>query len=340
MITVGFTYDLRDDYLAQGFSPEEAAEFDSRETIAAIDAALQANGYKVDRVGNVKALVNALAMGRRWDIVFNICEGVKGIGRETQVPALLEAYEIPAVFSTSDVMALCMNKALAKLAVGAKKIPTAPFFVVADVAELQTFNLPFPVFVKPLAEGTGKGIGVKSLVDNKKELKAVCASIIKKFDQPALVETFLPGIDMTVGILGSGEESRAIGVMKAVHKKGAEPNSQTYYNKENWKKVLAYEMVDGSLGRKAADIALKSWKALGCFDGGRVDLRCDADGVPNFIEVNPLAGLRPAYSDLPLLAAKKGMAYDILIGRIMESALRRYGLFVPHQRKKRLKAAA
>jgi D-alanine-D-alanine ligase len=117
MMTLGFTYDLRDDYLAQGFSAEDAAEFDSQVTIDAIELALQQYGFNVEKIGNIKALTVALAAGKSWDIVFNICEGVKGIGREAQVPALLEAYGVPCVFSGSDVMVLTMNKALAKLVV-------------------------------------------------------------------------------------------------------------------------------------------------------------------------------------------------------------------------------
>lgn len=333
MITVGFTYDLRDDYLAQGYSLEQTAEFDSHETIEAIDAALTENGFHVERIGNIKALVNQLARGSRWDIVFNICEGIKGIGRESQVPALLEAYDIPFVFSSSDVTMLTMNKAWAKMVVREHDVPTAPFLVVEKISDLDRFDLPFPVFVKPIAEGTSKGVTSQSLVTNYSELKGMCLSIMNKFDQPALVETYLSGEDATVGIYGCGDAARVIGVMKPVFKKGSEKGIQSYYNKENWQDVLDYDLVDGNLAKAMGDCALKSWQALGCTDGGRVDIRCDHNGVPNFIEVNPLAGLRPDYSDLCLLSDKVGMNYVELIGNIMASALDRYDI-TPFQRKK------
>ncbi len=170
MITVGFTYDLRDDYIAQGFSEEESAEFDSQETIDSIAQALRDNGFALEKIGNIKALVSALAEGRRWEIVFNICEGEKGIGREAQVPALLEAYDIPYTFSSSDVMVLAMNKVLAKHVVRERGISTPAFSTAHKTEDLENINLTFPLFVKPLAEGTSKGVSEKSRVSSKKEL--------------------------------------------------------------------------------------------------------------------------------------------------------------------------
>lgn len=326
MITVGFTYDLRDDYLTQGFSEEDSAEFDSMQTIACIDSALQANGFAVARIGGIKALVGALSQGQRWDIVFNICEGIKGITRESQIPSLLEAYDLPYVFSSSAVMALTMNKALAKFVVRERDIPTAPFAVIESLADIDHINLPFPMFVKPLAEGTGKGISGKSVVQNKRDLKEISAEIIQKFKQPALAETYLPGKDLTVGILGSGNNAKAIGVMETFYKNGAEMGGQSFYNKKNCEKVLEYALVVDEMSTKAVDIALHSWRTLGCFDGGRVDLRCDKNGVPNFLEVNPLAGLHPTHSDLPILATMTGINHTKLIGIIMDNALKRCSL--------------
>lgn len=329
MMTLGFTYDLRDDYLAQGFSAEDAAEFDSQVTIDAIELALQQYGcFNVEKIGNIKALTAELAAGKNWDIVFNICEGVKGIGREAQVPALLEAYGIPCVFSGSDVMVLTMNKALAKLVVKSRGIPTAPFAVIETKADLATIDLPFPVFAKPLAEGTGKGISSKSMVYDKGSLEQICAEITKKFSQPTLVETYLPGRDLTVGIVGSADQARTIAVMETYYQAGAEPGSQSLYNKENWKKVLSYAVVEDETAKAAADIALRSWRALGCLDGGRVDLRCDEQGIPNFLEVNTIAGLQPFYSDLPMLCGLVGIEHTELIHLIMDSALQRHGLSI------------
>jgi D-alanine-D-alanine ligase len=326
MTTLGFTYDLRDDYLAQGFSIEDAAEFDSQETIDAVELALQKYGFKVDKIGNIKDLTTALAAGKRWDIVFNICEGVKGIGREAQVPALLEAYEIPYVFSSSDVMVLTMNKALAKMVVQSRGIPTAPFAVIETAADLASIDLPFPVFAKPLAEGTGKGISSKSMVYDHASLAQVCAEITTKFSQPTLVESYLPGRDLTVGIVGSADQARTIAVMETLYLSGAESGGQSLYNKENCEQVLSYEVIDDETAKAAADIALRSWRALGCLDGGRVDLRCDEKGIPNFLEVNTIAGLHPTHSDLPIMCGKVGIEHTELIRLIMDSTLQRHGI--------------
>ena len=143
---IGLTYDLRDDYLREGFSEEEAGEFDAAETIDAIEAALNAHGHAVERIGGIKALVPALAAGTRWPLVFNICEGVSGIAREAQLPALLEAYGIPFVFSTADVLAVAMDKSVAKLVVRNAGAPTPDFAVVRDPRDIDSVRLPFPLF--------------------------------------------------------------------------------------------------------------------------------------------------------------------------------------------------
>ncbi len=338
MLTVGFSYDLRDDYLALGFSAEDAAEFDSVETINSITLALETYGCKVEKIGNVKALAAALVSGKRWDIVFNICEGVKGVGREAQVPALLEAYEIPCVFSGSDVMVLTMNKALAKLVVRSRNIPTASFAVVETLDDIVGLDLPFPLFAKPLAEGTGKGISSRSIVHDKDLLREICVEIQRKFSQPTLVETYLSGRDLTVGILGNGNNAKVIAVMETYYQKGAELGSQSFYNKENWIKVLKYGVIVDDTARAAADVALRSWRALGCCDGGRVDLRCDEHGMPNFLEVNAIAGLHPTHSDLPMLSRMVGLEHEQLIHRIMDQAFTRCGISASD--KKSIKAEA
>ncbi|MCK7481303.1 MAG: hypothetical protein M0C28_32045 [Candidatus Moduliflexus flocculans] len=153
----GITYDLRDDYLAMGFSPEDAAEFDKKDTIDAIDEALRSLGFETDRIGHVKNLVARLSRGDSWDFVFNIAEGVKGIGREAQIPAILEAYDIQFTFSDSMVSTLTLHKGMAKHVVKNSNIPTAPFRVVYEESDVDELDLPYPLFAKPVAEGTGKG---------------------------------------------------------------------------------------------------------------------------------------------------------------------------------------
>jgi D-alanine-D-alanine ligase len=318
---IGFTYDLREDYLAMGFSDEEAGEFDVIETIDAVEAALRSHGHEVERIGGIKALVAALAAGRSWPLVWNMCEGAWGIAREAQVPALLEAYRIPFVFSTADVQVAAMDKALAKLVVAAAGVPTPAFAVVRSARDLQAVKLPYPLFVKPLAEGTSKGVQETSKVADRAQLTAKCLEVLKTYRQPALVETFLPGREFTVGLLGAGAGARLIGVSEIRFLPGGDPSAYSYKNKMQAFDELT--LATGPLADEAGAVALAAWRALGCRDAGRIDIRCDADGRPSFIECNPLAGLRPNWSELTQLAALVGMSYDTLIGAILDEAIAR-----------------
>jgi D-alanine-D-alanine ligase len=320
---IGLTYDLRDDYLKMGFSEEDAAEFDVIETVIAIENSLQKLGYRTERIGHLKALIGELVQGKRWDMVFNFCEGFYGIGREAQVPALLDAYRIPYVFSDPLVLSLTLDKAMTKRVIRDAGIPTAPFTVIREPADLNNVELPYPLFVKPVAEGTGKGITGKSVVTKPDELKERCLFLLERFSQPVLVETYLSGREFTVGITGTGNEAKSTGVME-IHLTGeAEQGVYSYLNKEDWEVRCTYSLADGAVAKACEEVALASWRVLGCQDGGRVDLRHDHREIPNFIEVNPLAGMNPDYSDLPMLSRMNGIDYDELIRRIMESAVKK-----------------
>jgi D-alanine-D-alanine ligase len=320
---VGITYDLQKDYLAQGMSEEEAAEFDRLETIEAIDDTLRGLGFKTDRIGNIKALAKRLVDGDRWDLVFNIAEGIRGFGREAQVPALLDAYDIPYTFSDVLVLSLTLHKGMTKRAIRDMGIPTPDFRIVETEQDAQALDLPFPLFAKPVAEGTGKGIDSCSRIENKRELAAVCRNLLERFQQPVLLEVFMPGREFTVGITGTGAASTAIGAIEVILKKGAEPAAYSYHNKKQFEEVVEYQAAKDEMAEMAVEVALAAWRGLGCRDGGRIDLRADGEGVPNFLEVNPLAGLNPDISDLPILCRLNGVTYRELISRIMDSALRR-----------------
>jgi len=322
---IGITYDLRDDYLAEGYGEEETAEFDHPRTIAAIEETLQSLGYETDRIGHLRALVRRLAAGDRWDLVFNIAEGLRGFGREAQVPALLDAWEIPYTFSDPLVLSLTLHKGMTKRVVRDLGIATPDFAVVGTPEEAAAVDLPFPLFAKPVAEGTGKGVTAASKITDRNELTRICRNLLATFHQPVLVETFLPGREFTVGIIGTGAEAFVPGVLEVFLTAKAEKEAYSYANKEDWHGRIEYRLADDAMALAAREAALAAWRGLGCRDGGRIDLRADADGTPNFIEVNPLAGLRPGHSDFPILCELAGMPYRDLIDGIMRSALKRIG---------------
>jgi D-alanine-D-alanine ligase len=186
-------------------------------------------------------------------------------------------------------------------------------------------NLKYPLFAKPVAEGTSKGVTGDSKCETPAQLARSCRTLLEQFQQPVLVERYLPGREMTVGILGTGERARAIGAMEVVALKhmGAETEGYSYANKHDWVGKLDYALVSGGVFEEARDLALQVWRGLGCRDGGRVDLRADEAGRLNFIEVNPLPGIHPQISDLSILNNLAGFKYPDLIGAIVNSARER-----------------
>ncbi|MBN2559388.1 MAG: D-alanine--D-alanine ligase [Phycisphaerae bacterium] len=317
---IGLTYDLRADYLAAGFGEEQTAEFDRPDTIDSIEAALQQLGHRTERIGHAIALAGRLARGERWDLVFNIAEGLAGVSREAQVPAMLEAFQIACTFSDPLVSALTLDKSLTKRVLRDLGLPTAPFAVIESVDQLARFDMAFPAFVKPLAEGTAKGIDGRSRVDSAEQLKPVVERVLDEFRQPALVEAYLPGREFTVGITGTGSRAEAVGTLEIVLLPEAEPHSYTYINKERCEELCRFPLAPSDWAAPAEDLALAAWRGLGCRDAGRVDLRADANGKLQIIEINPLPGLHPFHSDLPMLCTAIGVPYAELIGRIVASA--------------------
>lgn len=317
---VGMTYDLRDDYLRAGYGAEETAEFDREDTISAIETSIRELGHEPVRIGNVKALVRRLCAGERWDLVFNIAEGLCGYGREAQVPAILDAYDIPYTFSDPLILSLTLHKGMVKRVLRDLGIPTPAFCLVESDADIASVDLPFPLFAKPVAEGTGKGIDAASKIGDRRSLERICKKLLREFRQAILVETFLPGREFTVGILGTGKDALSIGALEVLLRENAEPEVYSYENKERFKERVEYRLVEDEMARKAEETALAAWRGLGGRDSGRVDLRADAAGVPNFMEVNPIAGLHPENSDLCIIASKRGITYTALIEAIMKSA--------------------
>ena len=321
---IGMCYDLRDDYLRAGYTELDTAEFDQAETIDVIERTLAGLGHEVIRIGNVKSLAARLVRGERWDLVFNICEGMHGLGREAQVPALLDAWDIPYTFSDALVCALTLHKGHTKRVVASHGLPTPEFAEVCSLKDVERVRLPFPVFAKPIAEGTGKGVTAASRVTGPEQLRQVCRELLQRHRQPVLVETFLPGREFTSGVLGTGRSARVIATMEVNLGARAEDQVYGYHNKEHCEELVEYRLLDDRrLATRIEAVALGAWRALGCRDAGRVDLRLDAGGEPNFLEVNPLAGLHHTHSDLPILAGLAGMSFESLLEGILGSAAQR-----------------
>jgi len=323
---IGLTFDLRSAYLAMGFSEDETAEFDRDETIQAIEKTLRELGHETERIGHIKELAAALVAGKRWDLVFNIAEGMYGIGREAQVPALLDAYRIPYTFSDPLVMSLTLDKGMTKRVVRDAGVPTSDFFVAATVADAAKVHFNPPWFVKPVAEGTGKGITPASIVRAREGLAAQVGELLATYRQPVLVEPYLSGREFTVGIVGTGVEARAIGSMEVILLSNAEQGVYSYVNKEFCEDRVEYRLIrpgDDPVVAASERIALDAWRVLGCRDAGRIDIRCDGENRPQFMEVNPLAGIHPEHSDLPIICNKVGLPYRDLLGAIVDSAAAR-----------------
>lgn len=325
-LRIGLCYDLKSDYLAAGFAPHDVMEFDEEETIAGIAGALAGLGHSVDRVGRGTELARRLAGGDRWDLVFNFAEGVRGRSREAQVPALCEMFDQPYTFSDPLTCAVTLDKPLAKRVVRDSGLPTPPFAVVESLEQADAVALEPPLFVKPAAEGSSKGVTDRSRVSDRGELRGACDELIRLFRQPVLVESYLPGREMTVGIVGNGDDARVVGVMEVVFKDGTDQD-YTALNKAEYVDRTVYRLLDGEpTARRAREVALGAYRALSCRDAARVDLRCDGDGEPCFLEVNPLPGLNPVTSDLPILSRMAGVSYPELLGSIVEAAARRWDL--------------
>lgn len=321
---IGLTYDLRSWYLERGYTMDETAEFDKEETVAALEKVLTRLGYITERIGNVFELVEKLASGSRWDMVFNITEGLYGDGRESVVPALLDQYRIPYVFSGPVVMGISLNKYYARLVVNAAGVPVSPGIIAATPEEVKNAaTLTYPLFVKPVAEGTGKGITTRSIIKNREDLEVLVPELLNKYNQPVLIEEYLPGREFTVGVTGSGADACVIGGMEVICKDNLPYSVEV---KENYQDIVRYIVIDDTYRDECNDVALAAWRALGGVDAGRIDLKADRKGRICFIEANPLAGLNPIHSDLPILSRLSGTEYEVLLEKIMDSAKERYGL--------------
>ena len=326
MMKIGLVYDLRDDYLAEGCTPEQVAEFDSENTISALERTIRSLGYRTVRIGNARALAKALVAGERWDLVFNIAEGLNGRSREAQVPAMLELYNVGYCLSDPLVCAVTLDKAVTKRLVQSAGLATPGFCVVSSPGEIELVKLDFPLFAKPVAEGTGKGVDVRSHIDSPEDLRRTCLHLLERFGQPVLVEEFLPGREFTTAILGSGHDAWALGTMEVEILNAAGPSIYSYESMVECEMVCRFcPLREPALKAPIEELALKCYRLLECRDAGRVDVRLDRAGRPSFLEINPLPGMHPKHSDLPMIATQEGMSYAELLRTIIDNAKRRLG---------------
>lgn len=311
---IGLTYNLK----PAGASGDEFEEFDSLETIEALESALRACGHEPFRLGWGPEMLDALD---RFPVdgVFNIAEGVGGRGRESQVPATLEMLGIPCSGSDALVIALTLDKALAKLLARSHGIATAPWRLVDRTTEGLTareMGLRFPLFVKPSGEGSSMGITERSLCRDDEALRETVTRLTRTYG-PVLVEEFLPGDEYTVGLI----DGEVIGVMQVVPRSAGEPFVYSLDVKRDYLNRVDYRLVDAP---DVAALGQAVWRAFGLRDVARVDVRRDRDGVASFVEVNPLPGVHPINSDLVILSRLRGWSHEALIGKIVGAASRRW----------------
>jgi D-alanine-D-alanine ligase len=326
-LKVGFAFNVKRVKPDLAGEQDEEAEYDSPKTLQAIREAIASHGHDVVDLEATSDLPLVLA-STPVDVVFNIAEGFKGRNRESQIPALLELLDIPYTGSDPAALSVSLDKALAKRMVRTHGILTPAYLLMQNGKERLPRELAhFPLIVKPVAEGTSKGVTKKSVVGDEAELREVAREIIAKYRQPALVEDYITGREFTVGLLGE-RRPRVLPPMEVVFLDQSDPTPvYSFEMKQEWNDKIRYEVPAKLTPRELDRIekaARECFVALGCRDVARVDFRMDAEGKVYFIESNPLPGLAPGWSDLVLIAQAAGIEYRALIGEILSCAIRRY----------------
>jgi D-alanine-D-alanine ligase len=272
------------------------------------------------------------------DIVFNIAEGLNGVNRESQIPAMLDMLRIPYTGSDALTLGICLDKARTKEILSYHNIPNAKFIVVDKPEGIPTNNFSYPVIVKPVSEGSSKGIFSSSLTKSYRYLNDEAMKVINQYNQPALIEEFLPGREFTVAILGNGAEARALPIIEINYEKFPADVVPLYSYEAKWildTKESDFDVfecpakLDAKLANEIKNTALKAYKVLSCKDWSRVDLRLDKNNIPNIIEINPLPGIMPdptENSSFPKAARAAGMDYNQMILSVLFAAAERYNL--------------
>jgi D-alanine-D-alanine ligase len=325
-LRVGFTYNLKRIVPKTEVDDDREAEYDSPKTVDSIREAIASFGHTVIPLEATSELPSILpSVG--VDVVFNIAEGLRGRSREAQVPAILELLDIPYTGSDPATLSLSLDKSLAKRIVRQAGVSTANFLVMQTGKEKLPKDLAFPVVIKPLAEGSSKGVIGTSVAQNEIELREYAREMVQRYGQPALVEEYLTGREFTVALLGE-RKPKVLPAMEIVF-----TNSDDRWKLYSFKHKLdvtpeirydAPAKLDTGLQKEIERVAKTCFAALGCRDVARIDLRLDSRGRVNFIECNPLPGLTPGWSDLCLIAQSAGMDYRTLIGEILSPVIKRF----------------
>ncbi|MCM8795986.1 MAG: ATP-grasp domain-containing protein [Candidatus Omnitrophica bacterium] len=317
--------------------PDYFSEYDSKETIAAIVFALQSKGHQVETIDAVETDLIAYFKKNHPDFVFNIAEGRPGKFRESEVPAILDYLNIPYTGSDSLSLAIALNKALTKKILRAENIPTPRFQLFSKGTERLNRNLRFPLIVKPNREGSAKGISVFSVVNSEKDLFKKIREIISLYQQEALVEEFIEGKELTVGILENATPT-VLPILE-IDFSNCQQSGEYFYT---WR-MKEYQgnrelglvpifhcpaRLDKKTEEAVKDVALRTHRAIGCSDISRTDIRLSHDNTPYVLEINPLPGLNPKDSNFPLMAYAAGMKYEDLIETILMNALLRRRRFL------------
>ncbi len=341
-------------------APADAgAEFDRKETIQAIQAAIESEGHSTRFLSADHTLLDTIRKYRP-DICFNIAEGIMGDSRESQVPALLEMLRIPYTASRILANTIGLDKTMTKRIWRDHGLPTAPFQEFESWREPLQSDLAFPLFVKPAREGTGMGMDAGSIVHDERELRERVRWVLQSYHQPALVETYLVGREFTVGVLGrsdaahwtlkphlyhSGDGFHRFPILEVDNHKSITPGVYGHdakslnFGEAGIPDFICPAPLEPELAEHLSRLAIRAHKAIGALDVSRVDMRMDGEGKPFLLEINTLPGLSPGFSDLCVLAGKEGLTYTDLILEILYLAASRSGLLTQLQPVKAERAA-
>jgi D-alanine-D-alanine ligase len=329
-LAIGLVYDLLGSHPRRpGAPPDVDAEYEPEATIEALEAAVRYAGHRALRIGNPHDLLARLGKGELpgLDAAWNIAEGHGGRNREAWAPVLLEMAGVPTLGSDALSLSASLDKAWARTLVAAAGVPVPAGALAGSAAEAEKLEIPgdFPLFVKPRWEGTAKGIQPSSRVGDREALVSEVARIARDYEQPALVEAFLPGAEYTVMLIGNAPP-RALPVLQRALEAETRIGLhalERHAPRGGWRHVLPGAL-DAPLEAELVRLARLAWDALGCRDFARADFRLDAAGRPVFLEINPLPTFAPDGS-FGVLAELEGRPLEALLAEVLQGGLLRLG---------------